>query len=264
MARKVHHHSLKGERKLLKQIELEIQALHKCRCPYVLGFYECIIEPDDKRLTTYTEYMDGRNLEYLYRKVGEVPEDIVGMVTLSLLKAMEHLSKLEVLSERDIRPSNIFVNSFGHVKIWDFLDTKVDTRKRLSNYSSIKCYMCPSRLQGLSNYSIVSSIWSLGISLSELAIGRYPYLNPSKVRDSMSIFELLDIIVSEEPPKLPQDQFSSLFCDFVDRCLRKNPTERGHLKELLQHEWVLKIKSEKDTIDFTGFISNAIALYVVN
>lgn len=49
----------------------------------------------------------------------------------------------------------------------------------------------------------------------------------------MAIFELLDYIVNEPPPKLPPGIFSDAFTDFVDRCLKKNPAERADLKTLM-------------------------------
>lgn len=49
----------------------------------------------------------------------------------------------------------------------------------------------------------------------------------------MAIFELLDYIVNEPPPKLPPNIFSKEFENFVDHCLKKNPTERADLKTLM-------------------------------
>ena len=49
----------------------------------------------------------------------------------------------------------------------------------------------------------------------------------------MAIFELLDYIVNEPPPKLPAGVFSTEFKDFVDRCLKKNPAERPALRTLM-------------------------------
>lgn len=112
--------------------------------------------------------------------------------------------------------------------------------------------MQPERLQG-THYSVQSDIWSLGLSLVEMAIGMYPIpppdaktlagiFGPSPDGDSpghtngprpMAIFELLDYIVNEPPPKLPAGIFSDEFKDFVDRCLKKNPDERADLKTLM-------------------------------
>lgn len=53
----------------------------------------------------------------------------------------------------------------------------------------------------------------------------------------MAIFELLDFIVNESPPKLPVEYFTPQFVDFVDRCLKKNPTERADLKTLMVRQF---------------------------
>lgn len=110
----------------------------------------------------------------------------------------------------------------------------------------------PERLQG-THYSVQSDIWSLGLSLVEMAIGMYPIPPPdaktlasifgnksdidspdnARGRRTMAIFELLDYIVNEPPPKLPSGIFTDEFKDFVDRCLRKNPDERADLKTLM-------------------------------
>jgi serine/threonine protein kinase len=49
----------------------------------------------------------------------------------------------------------------------------------------------------------------------------------------MAIFELLEYIVNQPPPKLPSKIFSENMRDFVDRCLKKNPTERPDLATLM-------------------------------
>lgn len=49
----------------------------------------------------------------------------------------------------------------------------------------------------------------------------------------MAIFELLDYIVNEPPPRLEHKIFSNEFKDFVDICLKKQPDERADLKTLL-------------------------------
>ena len=54
----------------------------------------------------------------------------------------------------------------------------------------------------------------------------------------MAIFELLEYIVNQPAPKLPKKIFSDSMRDFVERCLKKNPTERPDLSSLMQHPWL--------------------------
>lgn len=71
-------------------------------------------------------------------------------------------------------------------------------------------------------------MWSVGISLVELARGQYPYQGCS------SEFEMLSRIVSEPSPSImPEEGFSAAFCDFVSRCLTKDYNFRPKYKELL-------------------------------
>lgn len=50
---------------------------------------------------------------------------------------------------------------------------------------------------------------------------------------SMAIFELLNYIVNEPPPKLEHRTFSVEFKEFVDKCLKKSPGERPDHKTLM-------------------------------
>lgn len=52
-------------------------------------------------------------------------------------------------------------------------------------------------------------MWSLGITLVELATGEYPY------KKYNYDFEVMSAILKEDPPKLEGAQFSYNFKDFV-------------------------------------------------
>ena len=62
---------------------------------------------------------------------------------------------------------------------------------------------------------------------------RTPRTPRSPGQKPMAIFELLEYIVNQPPPKLPKKIFSDNMRDFVERCLRKNPTERPDLSTLM-------------------------------
>ena len=109
----------------------------------------------------------------------------------------------------------------------------------------------PERILG-AQYTIKSDVWSLGISLIELALGRSLFteshnddsdlsefdgtLSPSRMEGSgmpMGILELLQRIVNEPAPRLtPEGRFPADAEAFVDSCLVKDPDVRKTPKEL--------------------------------
>jgi len=70
----------------------------------------------------------------------------------------------------------------------------------------------------------------------------------------MAIFELLEYIVNQPPPKLPAKVFSENMRDFVDRCLKRNANERADLSSLINHEWLKGVETDK--IDIAEWVSS--------
>ncbi|KAH0955426.1 hypothetical protein HN011_006669 [Eciton burchellii] len=216
---------------------------------------------------------------------------------LCVLKGLSYLRDKHAIMHRDVKPSNILVNSAGEIKICDFGVSGQLIDSMANSFVGTRSYMSPERLQG-THYSVQSDIWSLGLSLVEMAIGMYPIPQPdektlasmfgaqSSSQPSsnaenpttnnaptptsqspghgassprpMAIFELLEYIVNEPPPKLPSGIFSDAFTDFVDRCLKKNPAERADLKTLMNHEWIKKAESEN--VDIAGWVCRTMDL----
>ncbi|CAK1542159.1 unnamed protein product [Leptosia nina] len=266
MARKLIHLEVKPAIK--KQIIRELKVLHECNFAHIVGFYGAFYS--DGEISICMEYMDGGSLDLILKKAGRIPESILGTITSAVLKGLSYLRDKHAIMHRDVKPSNILVNSNGEIKICDFGVSGQLIDSMANSFVGTRSYMSPERLQG-THYSVQSDIWSLGLSLVEMAIGMYPIPppdtktlaaifggqnedhSPGQAPNSprpMAIFELLDYIVNEPPPKLPPGIFSDEFTDFVDRCLKKNPDERADLKSLMNHGWIRAADAEP--VDIAG------------
>ncbi|XP_052792827.1 dual specificity mitogen-activated protein kinase kinase 1-like isoform X2 [Mya arenaria] len=280
MARKLIHLEIKPA--IRNQIIRELKVLHECNSPYIVGFYGAFYS--DGEISICMEYMDGGSLDLILKKAGRIPEPILGKVTASVLKGLIYLREKHSIMHRDVKPSNILINSRGEIKICDFGVSGQLIDSLANSFVGTRSYMSPERLQG-TNYSVQSDIWSVGLSLVEMAIGRYP-IPPPDPKDldimfaedvmeehkeaartgkplksagglgdfqeifgdgplPMAIFELLEYIVHEPPPSLPKGKFSDEFVDFVDRCLKKNSSERADLHSLASHPFVKCAESEE-------------------
>jgi len=229
------------------------------------------------------EYMDGGSLDLLLKRAGRIPEPILGKISIAVLKGLTYLRENHKIMHRDVKPSNILVNSRGEIKMCDFGVSGQLIDSMANSFVGTRSYMSPERLQG-THYTVQSDVWSMGLSMVEMAIGKYPIPPPSEeelgavfgdnameehmtaaktgkrllgVRTSlyvsgqegprpMAIFELLDHIVNEPPPTLPAKYFSQEFQQFCNSCLQKYPTERADLPTLMNHAFVKRTEEEYD------------------
>ncbi|XP_050990925.1 LOW QUALITY PROTEIN: dual specificity mitogen-activated protein kinase kinase 1 [Labeo rohita] len=289
MARKLIHLEIKPA--IRNQIIRELQVLHECNSPYIVGFYGAFYS--DGEISICMENMDGGSLDQCLKKAGKIPEQILGKVSIAVIKGLSYLREKHKIMHRDVKPSNILVNSRGEIKLCDFGVSGQLIDSMANSFVGTRSYMSPERLQG-THYSVQSDIWSMGLSLVEMAIGRFPIPPPDAKeleqifgqplegdpsasdpppkprppgrpgssygpdsRPPMAIFELLDYIVNEPPPKLPSI-FGTEFQDFVNKCLIKNPAERADLKQLMVHSFIKN--SEAEEVDFAGWLCSTIGL----
>ncbi|KAI8489211.1 dual specificity mitogen-activated protein kinase kinase 1-like isoform X1 [Branchiostoma floridae x Branchiostoma belcheri] len=301
MARKLIHLEIKPA--IRNQIIRELKVLHECNSPHIVGFYGAFYS--DGEISICMEYMDGGSLDLILKKAGKIHEQILGKISIAVLKGLTYLREKHQIMHRDVKPSNILVNSGGEIKLCDFGVSGQLIDSMANSFVGTRSYMSPERLQG-THYSVQSDIWSMGLSLVEMAVGRYPIpppepkdmaaifdvppesLDPDYAASSsspsqagrpagrplsntfnmphpggdgprpMAIFELLDYIVNESPPKLPRKIFTDKFIDFVDKCLVKNPAERADLKQLMVHPFIKR--SESEDVDFAGWVCKTMNL----
>lgn len=165
----------------LMQIIMELDILHRCVSPFIIDFYGAFFQ--EGAVYICVEYMDGGSIDKLYKK--GIPENILRKVTLSTVMGLKALKDDHNIIHRDVKPTNILVNSRGQIKICDFGVSGNLVSSIAKTNIGCQSYMAPERIAGGGmqqpgsggggTYSIQSDVWSLGLSVIECAIGRYPY-----------------------------------------------------------------------------------------
>ena len=177
-------------------IIMELDILHRCISPFIVSFYGGFFQEGSVYICM--EYMDGGSIDKLY---GDgVPEGVLKKITLSTVMGLKALKDEHNIIHRDVKPTNILVNTRGQVKICDFGVSGNLVASIARTNIGCQSYMAPERISGGGmsqaganpgggTYSVQSDIWSLGLTIIECALGRYPY--PPETYDN--IFSQLSV-----------------------------------------------------------------------
>ncbi|XP_050509844.1 dual specificity mitogen-activated protein kinase kinase 7-like isoform X1 [Diabrotica virgifera virgifera] len=222
-----------------KRIIMDIEVVLKSHdCKYIVQCLGCFIT--DSEVWICMELMDTCFDKLLRRFKQPIPEEVLGKVTVATVAALSYLKDKHDVMHRDVKPSNILLDTKGNVKLCDFgisgrlVDSMAKTRS-----AGCAAYMAPERIEPPDpqnpDYDIRADVWSLGITLVEMATGVFPY------QDCKTDFEVLTKVIGQDPPTLPADKgFSEEFRSFVRYCLVKDPKDRPKYNLLKSHEFIKK------------------------
>ncbi|OJJ61622.1 hypothetical protein ASPSYDRAFT_147787 [Aspergillus sydowii CBS 593.65] len=228
-----------------KQILRELQVGHDCNSPNIVTFYGAF-QNEARDIVLCMEYMDCGSLDRISKDFGPVRVDVLGKITESILAGLVYLYEAHRIMHRDIKPSNVLVNSRGNIKLCDFGVATETVNSIADTFVGTSTYMAPERIQG-GAYTVRSDVWSVGLTVMELAVGRFPFdASDSAAGDRasagpMGILDLLQQIVHEPAPKLPRsDAFPPVLHEFVAKCLLKKSEERPTPLELYEKDAFLQ------------------------
>ncbi|KAH9557055.1 hypothetical protein CY35_07G065800 [Sphagnum magellanicum] len=227
-----------------KQIVQELKINQSAQFPYVVVCYHSFY--NNGVISIVLEYMDGGSLADIIKEVKQIPEPYLAIISKHVLKGFDYLHQVRHIIHRDIKPSNLLVNHKGEVKISDFGVSAVlaNSMGQRETFVGTYTYMSPERISG-SKYGYDSDIWSLGLTLLECALGRFPYQPPGEDEGWLNFYELLETIVEQPPPVAPADKFSPEFCSFISACVQKEPRDRLSAAELLNHPFLQKYSEQE-------------------
>ncbi|KAG1472762.1 hypothetical protein G6F56_001343 [Rhizopus delemar] len=238
MAKKIVH--VDANINVRKQIMRELQFMHDCNSKHIVSFYGAFLNGGD--ISICMEYMDAGSLDQIYKKHGPFPLDVLKKVGYAIVDGLIYLYDEHRIIHRDLKPSNVLVNSQGQIKLCDFGVSGQLINSVADTFVGTSSYMSPERIMG-SPYSVKSDVWSLGITLMELALGRFPFPPEGT---PLSIFELLQHIVNEPVPEFPSSNtYPPDLTDFVSKCLIKDVKSRATPNDLMNHDYLISAVTEK-------------------
>ena len=188
----------------LGKFKREAEAVASLSHPNIVNVYD--VGEDGKVHYIVMEYIDGQNLKEIIKNEGTLDEYTALDITKQIARALSAAHKKGIV-HRDIKPHNILISNEGRiVKVADFGIAKAVSNSTMTNIGSIigsVHYFSPEQAKGkfVSNNA---DLYSLGIVLYEMIIGKVPFRGDSPI--SIALQHINDEIEfsSEEQVNIPQ------------------------------------------------------------
>ncbi|KAL5353815.1 MAP kinase kinase (MEK) [Pseudogymnoascus australis] len=230
---------VEAKKEIRRRIVRELHIMHECNSDYIVNFYGAFLS-ESNDVIMCMEYMDVGALDRVSRDFGPIRVDVLGKIAEATLGGLTYLYIKHHIMHRDIKPSNILVNSRGFIKLCDFGVSGELVNSVADTFVGTSTYMAPERIQG-EKYTVKSDVWSFGLSIMELAIGKFPFDASEHLSDGdaapAGILDLLQQIVHEPAPRLPKSEaFPQILEDMIQKCMSKRPEERPTPQELYERE----------------------------
>uniref|UniRef100_A0A6A7G2Z5 non-specific serine/threonine protein kinase n=1 Tax=Hirondellea gigas TaxID=1518452 RepID=A0A6A7G2Z5_9CRUS len=253
------YHRVSNDRVALKIIDLEdakddittiskeIHTLAEGKmCPQLVNYLGSVVV--GTKLWIVMEYVEGGSVHDQIKRKRPMFEDEIAIVCRETLLGLAYLIS-EGRVHRDIKGANILLSKTADVKLGDFgaSGQLTETMTKMSTFVGSPYFMAPEVITE-ENYNEKADIWSLGITVIEMATGNPPYVNIHPT-------QMIQIIAKKDPPRLEGD-FSKTIREFVRTCLQRDPDKRPTIHRLLKHPFITSAKPTSHLRTFVDLPDN--------
>lgn len=216
VAYKVLPDALKENPQALRNFLREAKSAAQLNHPNIVTVYDA--GEQDGRYYIAMEYVDGTTLKEILRRKRQISPNGVLHVLVQMCEALAYAHEKKIV-HRDVKTANTMWTRDKKAKIMDFGLAKVveEVRNHTTLVSGTPYYMSPEQTLGR-NVDHRTDIYSLGVTLFELATGQLPF------REGNVPYHHV-----HTPPPDPRSVAPDLpegLCRIILRCLQKDPDAR--------------------------------------
>lgn len=211
-------------------------------CCYCVSL--CVAEYTTDTLRIFLELASEGSVKDALNVFGPFPEPLLRIYVADVVNGLSFLHSKGYI-HRDIKPSNLLIDK-GRVKLADFGCSTTfllneDGNTSVNDHGTVvgtTIYMSPQVMRGGAaedvdeapeGYGRKADVWSLGVTLVEMASGKPPYRNAAAA--------IYSVCVTKDYPKFGEGMSPEAY-HFLDRCLVEETRYRADCKELLAESFV--------------------------
>jgi polo-like kinase 1 len=216
----------RAKQKLINEIKIHKSIQHE----HIVNF-EHYFE-DANNVYILIELCHNQTLHELLRRRKNLTELEVQYYIFQLVKCLQYLHGLKII-HRDLKLANLFISENMQLKLGDFgLATRIDFEgERKRTLCGTPNYTAPEILDGKTGHSFEVDIWSIGIIVYILLIGRAPF-EANNIKETYKRIRLKNY-------SFPQNaKISKPAKEFIESILLLEPYKRPSLEEILKSDFM--------------------------
>lgn len=227
----------------IKDLINEIHIMDKSKNDYMVRKIDQYIEEQDRGVSIVMEYCCGGSVKDVMRELRRtITKEQIIVIVRDVLKCLQLLHSKDII-HRDVKAANILLNEDGIAKLGDFgVSEPLDKNKKSSKIIGTPLWLPPEVINTDTRLSTAVDIWSLGITIIEMADRDPPYHD----RDTGVALSLI-VNPKNPPPTFSKHKEWPDLAEFLTYCLVKDPTKRKSAGDLLNCD-IIKNAPSKNVI----------------
>ncbi len=192
---------LANDPEFIRRFEREAQLVARLEHPHVVPLYDYWRDADGAYLVM--RFLRGGSLRQAIEKDGALPPDDVSKTLDQIAEALSAAHRQGML-HRDLKPENILLDEEGNAYLSDFgiANAVSDPNATGSAAIATPAYLSPEQING-APITPRTDVYSLGVVLYELLVGRLPFSDRSLADLRQHLHEPLPSVLAARPELSP-------------------------------------------------------------
>ena len=215
-----------------QKINNEIEMLSRLRHPFISQILDSF--ETETHIFIVMEYICGDLLGFI-RKRGKLSETVSKIIFKQLIEGLKYIHRKKIV-HRDIKLDNILIDLTNTIKICDFgVSRKISKDEVMHEHCGTPAYIAPEIFENNGYTGFQCDIWSAGVTLYYILGGIQPFR-------ASSIKDLEKKVIAGEFE--PIEEISQEANNLIKLMLKTDPKKRISEDKILNHPWLINIKTE--------------------